>query len=656
MVGPTILALTASLLLPLSAAASPAAEARPGSAPGATLSITTTTAAPIVAPESGLNAIHNDRFWYDTAGNPIYSQGGGVFRFGDTYYWYGVRYTGSESYFTNPTKIYGNTARDVKFVAITAYSSRDLVNWTFEGNVATPETALAIPASKDVSSDYFSRMTSLNDASWLGRLGVVYNENTGKYVLLTQMETSFDPVRDTNAAVLSLESDTPTGPFHYANLQTKIQNTPVQGTGDQTVFTDDDGTDYLVFSSRNGRKYSYVSKISDADSLSVEPAVQVGYVGAGREGNAMFKLDGRYYIATSDLHGWNSSVTHVISSSSADIQGAYSAEYTLPGTEKDYSHVTQTGFFVTVTGTTRDTVIYAGDRWADFAWNGLGYNQWLPLSAGPAGLNFESLSDWNLNATTGEWTVGSGNNYVLNPDFAADRVAVTQVTGWTTTVDPGSATSQFVTNPSPGGNATRFALRLGSAGAFSGSVSQQVTVPAGVYGFALSSTTTDGLDHARVRIAGAAGEDYVLDLGAAAGGWSRHALENLTLAAGTVTVSIEAGSAGAGQCVTVDGLSLTPVDSPVWEPESSYRGGDRVTFAGSLWTATWSTTGQTPGDPNGSWQETLAGSNGTAVWTPSRIFVAGDVVASAGIRYTAKWWTRNQAPGDPYGPWAPQAG
>ena len=30
--------------------------------------------------------IINDTFWKDTSGNYIYSQGGGVFQFGDTYY------------------------------------------------------------------------------------------------------------------------------------------------------------------------------------------------------------------------------------------------------------------------------------------------------------------------------------------------------------------------------------------------------------------------------------------------------------------------------------------------------------------------------------------------------------------------------------------
>jgi hypothetical protein len=40
----------------------------------------------------------------------------------------------------------------------------------------------------------------------------------------------------------------------------------------------------------------------------------------------MFKLDGKYYNATSDLHGWNTSVTHVLESISSSIQGAYTGE------------------------------------------------------------------------------------------------------------------------------------------------------------------------------------------------------------------------------------------------------------------------------------------------------------------------------------------
>ncbi|GAB4004710.1 hypothetical protein GCM10029992_50510 [Glycomyces albus] len=128
------------------------------------------TAADLEPLQSSFETITNDVFWNDTDGNPIYSQGGGVFQFGDTYYWYGVHYQGAESYRSDPTRKYND---QVRFVSIPVYSSQDLVNWTFENDVATTSTSIG-------------SMGSMSNLGWVGRLGVTYNENTGKYVLLTQ--------------------------------------------------------------------------------------------------------------------------------------------------------------------------------------------------------------------------------------------------------------------------------------------------------------------------------------------------------------------------------------------------------------------------------------------------------------------------------------
>ncbi|NUP44725.1 MAG: family 43 glycosylhydrolase, partial [Streptomyces sp.] len=235
----------------------------------------------VAADEGTFQTITNDTFWNDTSGNPIYSQGGGVFKFGDTYYWYGVHYTGAELYRADPTRKYDG---DVSFVSIPVYSSRDLVHWTFENNVATRSTSLGGGAT-------------LGQAGWVGRLGVSYNENTGKYVLVVQ---AYLPSKGGDG-VLFLQGDSPTGAFGYGYFQTQIVNSPTTGTGDQTVFTDDDGKDYLIFSNREGRSRAFVGRLRESDSLRVEPAAQIGYNAAGREGNAMFKLDGTYYHAASDL-------------------------------------------------------------------------------------------------------------------------------------------------------------------------------------------------------------------------------------------------------------------------------------------------------------------------------------------------------------------
>ena len=485
----------------------------------------------VAADEGTFQTITNDTFWKDTSGNPIYSQGGGVFKFGDTYYWYGVHYLGAEHYLANPTKQYDG---EVTFVSIPVYSSTDLVNWKFENNVAT--TATSLPDGTTLGG-------------WVGRLGVAYNENTGKYVLVVQGP----------GGVVFLRGDSPTDTFVGAAVQAQITNSPTAATGDQTIFTDDDGEDYLIFSNSSGRAHTFVSKLRDSDSLYAEPAVGIGYCsGCGREGNAMFKLDGKYYAASSDLHGWNASVAHVIESTTSAIQGTYTSEYTLPGTEMDFSHVTQTGFFVTVNGTKQHTVIFAGDRWSDFAWNGIGYNQWMPVDKTGSQPQFHSLSQWQFNATTGEWRVGPQNNYVLNPDFQADRVIQTPLTGWTTFSDSGATA---VTNVKGGANGSRFALQIGAASSYAGGVRQQITVPAGTYTLSAFAKTSGTLSAAQVTIADAGGAVQTLTI-PAAGAWTRSELAGFQLAAGTATVTIRAASSNGYLFVDALGLVKTSTDTP----------------------------------------------------------------------------------------------
>ncbi|WP_416904408.1 cellulose binding domain-containing protein [Micromonospora echinospora] len=503
-----------------------------------------TAAGNLAAADDGtFQTITNNTFWNDTSGNPIYSQGGGVFKFGDTYYWYGVHYTGAELYRANPTRKYDG---DVSFVSIPVYSSRDLVNWKFENRIATRSTRLANGAT-------------LGQAGWVGRLGVSYNENTGKYVLVVQVY--LPSLGGDGNGVLFLQGDSPTDTFDYAYYQNQVVNSPTTGTGDQTVFTDDDGKDYLIFSNRSGRSRAFVAKLRESDSLRIEPGVEIGRSPDGREGNAMFKLDGRYYHAASDLHGWNSSVAHVLESTTGNVQGTYTSEYTLPGTEMDYSHVTQTGFFVTVKGTKQTTVVFAGDRWADFAWNGIGYNQWMPVTRTGARPQFHSVSQWQFNATTGEWRVGPANNYVLNPNFQADRVIVPQVQGWTNFRESGP--SSIVTNVNGGANGSRFALQVGAGSSYAGGVRQRVTVPAGTYRLSLYARTSGSLSTAQVTVADASGSSRTLNVPASSG-WTRRELAGIPLSAGTATVTVRAAS-GNGYLV-VDDLALVRTDTPPVTP------------------------------------------------------------------------------------------
>lgn len=366
--------------------------------------------------------INNDTFWKTTSGSYIYSQGGGIFRFPDAdgvehYYWYGVKYQEAVDYC--PDALAGSKSNITNFLSVTCYQSDDLVNWTFVNDVLTPSSA--------------------GWAYWVGRLGVAYIEEAKLYALLVQF----------NDNVLVATCDTPTGNFQRHNQidMTGIIGTP--NTGDQTVFTDPDtGKSYLCYSYGKGRGRIYLSEIGVcADGkIGLKDCHQI-YKGAGREGDCMFKYQGKYYVCASDLYGWNASNVYYLEAS--NIYGPYTPTnnmQVMPGSDDDYGHVTQTGFFYTVRGSKQETVIYCGDRWAGFAGNGNGFNQWCPLSFVNNKPYFNSLSQWHLDAGTGEWWVGKNNNYVKNFSFDADRVNIpssnkpsqSYLRGWTTEVMKGN--------------------------------------------------------------------------------------------------------------------------------------------------------------------------------------------------------------------------
>lgn len=71
----------------------------------------------------------------------------------------------------------------------------------------------------------------------------------------------------------------------------------------------------------------------------------------------------------------------------------------LKGSERDDSHVAQAGFSIPVYGSEQTTILYAGDRWADYVGN-------ERRSGAPE------------------------NNRVLNPTFEAGRISVTTPVGW----------------------------------------------------------------------------------------------------------------------------------------------------------------------------------------------------------------------------------
>ncbi|QMU71402.1 carbohydrate-binding protein [Streptacidiphilus sp. P02-A3a] len=139
------------------------------------------------------------------------------------------------------------------------------------------------------------------------------------------------------------------------------------------------------------------------------------------------------------------------------------------------------------------------------------------------------------------------------------------------------------------------------------------------------------------------------------------------LANGTATFTLPVGLAAGNHVILasysgsdlltpqIQTLTVTVGLPAAWTAATAYRTGDRVAYQGNLYTASWYTQNQQPGDPQGPWQEIVMTESGTAVWTASRTFNSGDLAVYNGSTFKAGWYTRGDVPGSVTGPWEEQA-
>ena len=218
--------------------------------------------------EAQHTAFEPGKVWNDTEGNPINAHGGGILYHEGTYYWYGEYKKGKtvlpewatwECYRTDVT-------------GVSCYSSKDLLNWKFEG--------IVLPAVKDDPNH------DLHPSKVLERPKVIYNRKTGKFVMWAHVESADYSKACAGVAV----SDSPAGPFTY--LGSFRPNDAM--SRDQTVFVDDDGRAYQFYSSENNATM-YISLLTD-DYLKPSGRFTRNFIKQSREAPAVFKHDGKYYL------------------------------------------------------------------------------------------------------------------------------------------------------------------------------------------------------------------------------------------------------------------------------------------------------------------------------------------------------------------------
>ncbi len=306
--------------------------------------------------------------WYDTEGNPINAHGGGILYHKGTYYWYGEYKTGATTLLSDV----GWECYRTDVTGISCYSSKDLLNWTFEGLVLK-----SVP--EDSSHD-------LHPSQVLERPKVIYNKATKKFVMWAHVDYADYGKAAAGVAV----SDTPTGPFTY--MGSFRPNGEM--SRDQTLFVDDDGTAYQFSSSENNQTM-HINRLTP-DYTAPDGTYVRRFVGMSREAPAVFKYDGRYYMLSSGCTGWDPNQAELA------VADSVMGEWTVlgnpcRGVDSDKTFYGQSTYVIPVQGRKNDgRFIVCFDMWNKKDLPDSRYI-WLPLVMdGKGALSIPWQSEWDM--------------------------------------------------------------------------------------------------------------------------------------------------------------------------------------------------------------------------------------------------------------------
>jgi F5/8 type C domain/Glycosyl hydrolases family 43 len=306
-----------------------------------------------------LITIKNGGFWNDTSGKRIEAHGPGFIKVADTWYWIGEDKSHNS----------GN------FKGVNAYASKDLSHWEFKNAIITKDTATDLAASGRI----------------IERPKVIYNEATKQYVMWLHWDGN--SYADAEAGVFS--SPTVDGDYVLKSHFRPNKNM----SRDDTLFKDDDGKAYFI-SAANENADLMLYELSD-DYLTIKRQV-MRLSTAKREAPAMFKQGGRYFIITSAATGWDPNQAQYFSATS--IEGPWTS---LTNIGNNNTYDTQSAYVLPVQGTQATTCIFVADRWQDPDLVGSKYI-WLPIKISGASLSLDYYAEWQLNVTTGRWSVNDG--------------------------------------------------------------------------------------------------------------------------------------------------------------------------------------------------------------------------------------------------------
>ena len=345
--------------------------------------------------------IVSGKVWRDTDGNVINAHGGGILFHKGTYYWFGEH------------------RPDTGFVTekgVNCYSSTNLCDWKYEG--------ISLSVSDKAGSD-------IEKGCIMERPKVIYNEKTGKFVMWLHLELKGQGYGPARAAVAV--SDSPVGPYRFIrssrvnpgvfpiNMTKKERNTKWnfeeykkwwtpewhkaiesgmfvhrdlkggQMSRDMTLFVDDDGKAYHIYSSEDNLTLQ-IAELTD-DYLSHSGKYIRIFPGGHNEAPAIFKKDATYWMITSGCTGWEPNKARLLTATS--IMGEWRQ---LPnpciGKDAEKTFGGQSTYILPLSGQ-KDQFVFMADMWRPQSLSDSRYI-WLPVRFDEKGTPFiEWIDRWN---------------------------------------------------------------------------------------------------------------------------------------------------------------------------------------------------------------------------------------------------------------------
>ncbi len=312
------------------------------------------------------SAIRPGEVWLDTAGKPINAHGAGVMYHEGIYYLYGENKEG-KTWLPESNRNWDGYRVDV--TGIRCYSSKDLLSWEDEG--------LVLKAVGD------NPVHDLHPSKVVERPKVAFNAKTKKFVMWMHIDSPDYAAARAGVAV----ADSPTGPFTYM----ESVRPEGQDSRDQTLFVDDDGKAYRIYSSDNNDT-TYISLLSD-DWLKHSGRFVRVFEKRRMEAQVVFKRGGKYYFFASDCTGWDPNPMRAAVADS--IWGPWK-EFGNPcvGPNAEKTFFGQSTYVFPVAGKT-DAFIFMADRWNKSNLPDSRYI-WLPIRFEGEGLKIQWRDSWDL--------------------------------------------------------------------------------------------------------------------------------------------------------------------------------------------------------------------------------------------------------------------